>query len=84
MCLSVVRSAADTLPLANPILVQVGDTQCSASIMMQQLGLTLSCHKKITLMEGGRSKMGRQKSMRSQVGERTDCQNKSELPIKNR
>jgi len=49
VCLSVVRNAADTLPLANPILVQSKMSMVQGSITIQQLGLTLICHRKITL-----------------------------------
>jgi len=47
--LSVVRNTADTLPLANPNLVQSETSMVQGSITMQQPGLTLICHRKITL-----------------------------------
>jgi len=47
--LSVVRNTADTLPLAKPILVQSETFMVQGSIMIQQPGLTLICHRKIAL-----------------------------------
>ena len=49
MHLSVVHNTANTLPLANPILVQSETSIVQGSITIQQPGLTLICHRKITL-----------------------------------
>jgi len=47
--LSVVRNTADTLPLVNPILFQSETSVVQGFITIQQPGLTLICHRKITL-----------------------------------
>jgi len=47
--LSVVRNTAETLPLANPILVQSETSMVQGSITIQQPGLTLICHWKMSL-----------------------------------
>ena len=49
MGLSVIRNAADALPLVNLILVQSETSMVQGSMTTQQPGLTLICHWKITL-----------------------------------
>jgi len=80
--LSVVRNAADTLPLANPILVQSETSMVQGSITIQQPGVTLICHRKITLWRivGTKWVVNRD----AIAGRRTDrkSKNRIELPKK--
>jgi len=80
--LSVVRNTADTLPLANPILVQSETSMVQGSITMQQPGLTLICHRKITLWRIVGTKWV--VNMDAIAGTRTDrkSKNRIELPKK--
>jgi len=80
--LSVVRNTADTLPLANPILVQSKTSMVQGAITIQQPGLTLICHRKITLWRIlGTKWVGHADEM---AGRRTDRESKNriELPPK--
>jgi len=82
--LSVVRDTADTLPLANPMLVQSETLMVQGSITIQQPGLTLICHRKITLWRilGTKGVVNTD----AMAGRRTDrwSKNRIKLPPKNR
>jgi len=80
--LSVVHNTADTLPLANPVLVQSETSMVQGSITIQQPGLTLICHRKITLWRIVRTKWV--VNMDAIAGRRTDrkSKNRIELPKK--
>jgi len=73
--LPVVRNAANTLPLANPILVQSETPMVQGSITIQQPGLTLICHRKITLWRIVRTKWV--VNMDAIAGRRTDRKSKT-------
>jgi len=78
--LSVIRNAADTLPLANLILVQSETSVVQGSITIQQPGLALTCHWKTTLWRIAGTKWV--VKMDAMAGRRTDRKsyNKKELP----
>jgi len=78
--LCVVRNSANTLPLANLILVQSETSVVQGSITIQQPGLSLICHWKITLWRIVGTKWVVKRD--AIAGRRTDRKsyNKKELP----